>query len=154
MFFDTASQLWLSPVWFPDSMCKTTKTCRIQNIRLRFGWISRFEFLFFFKRVPFACLCQSYFSGSHQIYQPEIQKPRGRFSAPSPTLVRIGESWDSVRVVGDGSSTIRSDLRFGWRWFFLGHEWAWNIFDFFCLTLSWLEEVQLEDGSLVPRVVA
>jgi len=30
---------------------------------------------------------------------------------------------------------------FGWRWFFLGHEWAWNIFDFFCLTLSWLEEV-------------
>ncbi|CAK9061789.1 unnamed protein product [Durusdinium trenchii] len=30
---------------------------------------------------------------------------------------------------------------FGWRWFFLGDEWAWNYFDVFCLALSWVEEV-------------
>ena len=67
---------------------------------------------------------------------------------PLPLSV-FGKSWDSgfTRWDGYGDDSIRSDLRFGWRWFFLGHEWAWNIFDFFCLTLSWLEEVQLEDGS-------
>ncbi|CAE7293172.1 CACNA1S [Symbiodinium natans] len=29
---------------------------------------------------------------------------------------------------------------FGWRWYFLGEDWAWNYFDLFCVALSWVEE--------------
>lgn len=40
-----------------------------------------------------------------------------------------------------------SPFRFGWRWFFLGPQWAWNGFDVFCLALSWVEEVHLGKNS-------
>lgn len=81
-------------------------TCRIQNIRLRFGWISRFEFLFFFK----GCLLLAFAKAIFQVptrYINQKSKTPGVVFPPTPTLVRLGESWDSVQVVGDGSSTIR-----------------------------------------------
>lgn len=92
MFFDTASQLWLSPVWFTDSMDLQDPE---HSLTFRLDFEIRISLLF--QRVPFACLCQSYFSGSHQIYQPEIKNPRGRFSA-NPYL---GPSWG---ILGFGPS--------------------------------------------------